>query len=79
MFRKKSNSNYLYIFFEETNHAFMAEKFFKGAGLKGKLVSAPSFLTAGCGLAWRGPVETEEEAKGLILENDISHEKIMIH
>lgn len=79
LFKKNDETQYLYVLFEDTTHSFMAEKAFKEAGLPGKLISAPSFLTAGCGLAWRGEVETEEEMRKLILENNLSYEKIVIH
>lgn len=79
LFKKKDENQYLYVLFEDTIHSFMAEKAFKEAGLPGKLISAPSYLTAGCGLAWRGEAETEEEAKKIISESNLSYEKIVIH
>lgn len=79
LFKKNDETQYLYVLFEDTTHSFMAEKTFKEAGLPGKLVSAPSFLTAGCGLAWRGEAETEGETKKIISESNLSYEKIVIH
>lgn len=56
--RKKTDS--LVITFSATTDAMAAEKYLMGRQLPGRLIPLPSEIDAGCGLAWKAPVETEE-------------------
>ena len=44
--------------FHTTAEAMATERVCKQSGLAGKLISAPRALSADCGIAWAGPVDT---------------------
>lgn len=76
---KQDQDSFLYVTFYESNDSFMAEHLFKKHHIEGKLISAPAFLTTGCGLAWRGPVDSKEEVEQVLKMNEINYEKLRIH
>lgn len=77
--KEQDHTEYLYITFPDMTESFQAEKLFKEHKIPGKLISAPSFLTSGCGLAWRGPVDTEEKARKILNQAQLPVEQIEIH
>ena len=49
----------LVVTFSTTSEAMAAEKYSGEQGLPGRLIPVPREITAGCGLAWKAPPETE--------------------
>lgn len=43
--------------FHSTTDALAAESYCRDHGLPGRIIPVPRELTAGCGLAWKAPVE----------------------
>ena len=50
----------LIITFSTTTDAMGMEQFCAQQGLPGRLIPVPREISAGCGLAWKAPVEAEE-------------------
>ena len=57
--RKKEPA--LIITFATTAAAMEAESFCLSRQLPGRIIPVPREITAGCGLAWKAPVEAEEQ------------------
>ena len=51
----------LIITFSTTTDAMGMEQFCGQNGLPGRLIPVPREISAGCGLAWKAPVESEAE------------------
>lgn len=64
----------LIITFHTTAQAMAAERFCKEQGIAGRLIPVPRQISAGCGLAWSAPPETEEVLAGKLEEAGICHE-----
>ncbi len=76
--RHKSTGPFVYVTFSESHHSFLAESVFKQEKIEGKLIAAPSFLTAGCGLAWRSPAEFKEQIEKIIDQHELKVEHVKI-
>ncbi len=59
------------VVFHTTAEAMATEKICKERGLPGKLISAPRALSADCGIAWSGPLESAEELKKALEEEKL--------
>ena len=59
----------LIISFPGTTAAMAAESFCTEHGLPGRLIPIPREITAGCGMAWKAPVEARPELKAAFDEN----------
>ncbi len=57
--------------FHTTAEAMATERVCAAGGLAGKLISAPRALSADCGIAWRGPVETREALERALAAADV--------
>lgn len=53
----RAKEDRLVITFSTTAEAMAAEQAFRRGGIAGRLIPVPRQITAGCGLAWSGPVE----------------------
>ena len=52
--------------FHTTSEALRTEQYARQAGLAGRLIPVPPVLSAGCGLAWSAPPDTEEALRTLL-------------
>ena len=59
--RKKEER--LVITFHTTAEAMAAEKAFREGEIPGRLIPVPGQISAGCGLAWSGPLDWKTETK----------------
>lgn len=66
----------LYVTFYTFSEAMATEAACKKKELKGKLVSVPRKLSAGCGVAWECDIELKEEISRLLEEEDIEFEEM---
>ena len=57
--------------FHTTSEALKTEQCARQAGLAGRLIPVPQALSAGCGLAWSAPTDTQEELEILLREQGI--------
>lgn len=71
-------NKYLYVTFESLYDALQCEKVCKKNKLKGRLVTVPRELSAGCGYAWRTLTNNEEKMLALIQEHQIAFSQIEI-
>ena len=46
--------------FHTTAESMKTERVCQTSGIEGRLISAPRALSADCGIAWSGPVETRQ-------------------
>ena len=51
---------WLVLTFHTTTAAMAMEKMCAQQGLPGRLIPVPREITAGCGMAWRGPVDGKQ-------------------
>ncbi|MBR2835532.1 MAG: DUF3343 domain-containing protein [Coriobacteriales bacterium] len=58
----------LYIAFDSTTDAIACKDLLTTEGVEGRLVSVPREISAGCGYAWRSPLNARPRIKAL-LEN----------
>ncbi len=56
----RAKEDRLVITFHTTAEAMAAERAFKEGGIPGRLIPVPRQISAGCGLAWSGPIEERE-------------------
>lgn len=68
---------YLYVTFSTTADAIACEKACRLGNIVGRLVAAPRQLSAGCGLAWRCSLRDKAAMQEIILQQDLSVEKIV--
>jgi len=61
----------LVVTFHTTAEAMATEKACQEHNIAGKLISAPRAVTADCGIAWSGALETKDTLREMLL-----HEKI---
>lgn len=66
------------ITFHTTTDAMAMEQVCKKEHEEGRLIPVPSTITAGCGLAWCGKPEKEEEFKEVMQRNAIVWQGIHI-
>ena len=55
---RKTKTPCVVVTFHTTAEAMATEQLCRAHGLAGKLISAPRALSADCGIAWCGPMET---------------------
>lgn len=67
---------YVVVTFHTTTGAMHMESVAKKNGAKGRLIPVPRVISAGCGLAWREPVENKDFILGLIKDNEIDMDEI---
>jgi len=67
----------LVVTFHTTAEALKTEQVARQLGLEGRLIPVPQVLSAGCGLAWSGPPETEAALKDALGEAEIVPEQIV--
>ena len=72
--RKKRK--YTVITFHTTSAAMAMEKYCMQQGIPGRLIPVPRELSAGCGLAWRIPVEDYELSRERFLKANLEHEQV---
>lgn len=63
---------YKVIVFHDIYEAMDFEDKGKKGGLKGRLIPLPSIIDAGCGMAWREPIE-----EGIDLEDFLRHKSYL--
>lgn len=63
----------LIISFPSTTAAMAAESFCARHGLPGRLIPIPREITAGCGMAWKAPVEARTDLQAAFDENKIAY------
>lgn len=56
----------LVVTFSTTAQALKTEAMAKHQGVEGRLIPVPREISAGCGLAWSGPPETEPVLRALL-------------
>lgn len=67
----------LVVTFYTTAEALKTEQLARQRGLEGRLIPVPQVLSAGCGLAWSGPPETEMALHGALQGAEITPEQIV--
>jgi len=70
----RERTPHIVVTFHTTAEAMATEKACKAAALAGKLISAPRSVTADCGIAWSGPIETKETLQALISRENIEYD-----
>lgn len=73
----RAKTDTLIITFNSTSSAMAAEKHFVSKELPGRLIPLPSEMSAGCGLAWKAPVNTRELLRHELDEAGIDWDVIM--
>lgn len=61
----------LIITFSTTTDAMGMEQFCGRSGLPGRLIPVPREISAGCGLAWKAPVEAETQLLSAMTDADM--------
>lgn len=67
----------LVVTFHTTAEALKTEQVARQLGLEGRLIPVPQALSAGCGLAWSGPPETETDLKHAFREAEVIPEQLV--
>lgn len=67
----------LVITFHTTAEALKTEKLAREQGLKGRLIPVPQVLSAGCGLAWSAPLETQTAMETVLEQGNIHPQQII--
>lgn len=62
--------------FHTTTEALALEEAARRENVPGRLIPIPTQITAGCGLAWRMPVDEKEKMKILLTKCDLKYENI---
>lgn len=68
----------LVVTFSTTSEAMAAEKYSGEQGLPGRLIPVPREITAGCGLAWKAPPETEAAICAALEAGKIPHSGVYV-
>lgn len=66
----------LVITFHTTTEAMTMEQVCKDAGAQGRIIPVPRSITAGCGLAWCAPEESQDDLVALMDKKDIRYQAI---
>ena len=69
---------YMILTFSTTTQAMAMEQTCQVRGISGRLIPVPREITAGCGLAWRIPLEDYEREKDRIDKLDVLFEQITV-
>lgn len=75
--RKKEPS--LLISFRTAAEAMAMETACREAGVPGRLIPVPSFVTAGCSFGWKAPEAAEREVMEFVREKGLEYEKAGIY
>ncbi len=67
---------YVVVTFHTTAEAMATEKTCTDMEIEGRLIPVPRVLSAGCGIAWCGPVETRNTLETALDKKDIEFEGI---
>lgn len=62
--------------FHTTDAALQTEREAQAAGLDGRLIPVPREISAGCGLAWSAPPESEEALRELLASYAVAWQEI---
>ncbi|MDO5100938.1 MAG: DUF3343 domain-containing protein [Eubacteriales bacterium] len=62
--------------FDSTHEALRFEEAAQTAQLTGRLIPLPSCVRAGCGLAWRSPLDLRERVVALVAKLEIRDSEI---
>lgn len=73
---KREKTERVIVIFKTTTAALQMEKAAKTAGMEGRLIPLPREISAGCGLAWSAPAETEGVLRDLIKRCSITPDGI---
>ena len=73
---KREKTERIVVIFKTTTAALQMEKIAKTEGMDGRLIPVPKEITAGCGLAWSAPVETEGVLRDLIKRHAITSDGV---
>lgn len=68
----------VYVTFYTTAESFAFASTCQSAGVAGRLVTIPRCLSAGCGMAWRAPVDERPRIEALIAADALEHEDICV-
>ena len=63
--------------FATTTGAMAMERACRAANLPGRLIPVPQVLSAGCGLAWSAPPETQAAMETVLERGDIQPQQII--
>lgn len=66
----------LLVTFASTTQAMAFERAAKERGIKGRMIPVPGEIHAGCGLAWRGALETTGAVEEMLHEKSLNLENI---
>ncbi|MCI8813726.1 MAG: DUF3343 domain-containing protein [Lachnospiraceae bacterium] len=73
----REKKKYMVISFHSTTEAMSFEKQCIGNGIPGRLIPIPREITAGCGLAWRIPVEEYPLCRQAIQERRMEYQDVV--
>ena len=68
----------LIITFSSATQAMAMEEICQSQEKPGRMIPVPTSISAGCGLAWCAPLETEECLRRVMEENGLRYEKVCI-
>lgn len=67
----------LVVTFHTTAEALKTEELAHRAGLEGRLIPVPQVLSAGCGLAWSAPPETQKDLEAALWAADVHPQQLI--
>ena len=70
------DKTWVIISFRNTTDAIRMETTAKQASMPGRIIPLPQQISAGCGLAWRAPIEEKAALLRFIENNEINYEGI---
>lgn len=73
----REKRKYMIITFHTTTEAMATEKICIQKEIKGRLIPIPQEISAGCGLAWRMPIEDFIEASEKINTLDLKYDQMV--
>ncbi len=69
---------FVYVTYYTYSEAISTEYVCKNKKVKGKLVSVPRELSAGCGIAFETNIDNFDKIKKILIENGIEYQNISI-
>ncbi len=66
----------LVVSFHTTIEALAMESVCREHGIPGRLIPVPREITAGCGMAWSAPPDSEDDIRSVMEQNSISCSRI---
>lgn len=67
----------LVVTFPTTAEALKTEQAARAQGVEGRLIPVPRQISAGCGLAWSGPPETEHTLRAVLEQAKVETEQVL--